>query len=133
MSRKTTKSRLIFTPKETNRVAKNYIALDTLHSSLDSNEFNHVFARDTAKEIWDTLETTYEGTSQVCESKISLYVHQYKLLKMLLGESIKDMYIQFTKIINNLKSLEKPYNNEEMVMKVLQCLPRSKWGPKDTN
>jgi len=36
----------------------------------------------------------------------------------------------FTEIINNLKSLGKTYTNEEMVRKVLICLPRSKWEPE---
>jgi len=53
------------------------------------------------------LETTHEGISQVRESKISLYVHQYELLKMLPEESIKDMYMRFIEIFNNLKSFGK--------------------------
>jgi len=35
-------------------------------------------------------------------------------------------------IINNLKSLGKTYLNEEMVKKLLQCLPRSKPAHKFT-
>ena len=44
-------------------------------------------------------------------------------------ESIKDMYMCFTKIINKLNSLWKTYTNKEMVRKVLRSLPRSKRGP----
>jgi len=35
-------------------------------------------------------------------------------------------------ITNNLKSLGKMYINEEMVRKILRCLPKNKWGPKVT-
>ena len=49
---------------------------------------------------------------------------------MLPRESIEDMCICFTKIINDLKSLWKTYINEEKVR--LQCLLRSKLGPKVT-
>jgi len=46
-------------------MAKNYRGLNILFCSLDSSEFNQVFASDTTKEGLDILETTYEGTSQV--------------------------------------------------------------------
>jgi len=49
----------------------------------------------------------------------SIYVYQYKLFKILPGESIKDMYILFSGTINNLKSFEKIYTKEEMVRKVM--------------
>ena len=49
---------------------------------------------------------------------------------MLHGESIKHMYMRFTEIIKNLKSLGKTNTNDEMVRKMSQCLPRRKWGHK---
>jgi len=85
-------------------VSKIYRVLNILFCDLDSNEFNYVFACDTCKEVWDILETAHEGTSQVREFKISLYVHQYELFEMLHGKSIKDKYMSFTKMINNLTS-----------------------------
>ena len=42
------------------------------------------------------------------------------------------MFTRFTDITNNLKSLGKTYTNEEMVRKILRCLPKNKWGPKVT-
>jgi len=51
---------------------------------------------------------------------------------MQLDKTIKEMFTRFTNIINNLKSLGKTYTNEEIVRKILQCLPKSKWGPKVT-
>ena len=87
---------------------------------------------ESAKEIWDKLVMTYEGTSQVREMKINMFVHQYKLFKMQPDETIKEMFTRLTDITNNLKSLGKTYTNEEMVRKSLKCLPKSKWGPKVT-
>ena len=84
-----------------------------------------------AKKIWDRLEVTHEGTSQVKESKISILVHKYKLFKMELNESIFSMYIHFTDIVNNLKNLGKSYTNSELCRKVLLSLPRS-WEAKVT-
>ena len=49
---------------------------------------------------------------------------------MLPNEYVKEMYIQLVKSLNNLKPLILTNSNEEMVRKILRCLPRFKWGPK---
>jgi len=49
---------------------------------------------------------TYEGISQVKETKINMFVHQYELFKMQSNEMIKEMFTR--------------------------CLPKNKWGPKIT-
>ena len=90
------------------------------------------FACELAKEIWDKLVVTYEGTSQVRETKINMFVHQYELFKMQPDKTIKEMFTRFTNITNNLKSLGKTYTNEEIVRKILRCLPKNEWGPKVT-
>ncbi|GAV71628.1 UBN2 domain-containing protein, partial [Cephalotus follicularis] len=77
------------------------------------------------------LEVTYEGTNQVKESKISMLVHEYELFLMHDNESISDMFTRFTTIINSLKNLGKYYPNQELVRKILRCLPKS-WTPKVT-
>ncbi|GAV68732.1 UBN2 domain-containing protein, partial [Cephalotus follicularis] len=74
---------------------------------------------------------TYEGTNQVKESKISMLVHEYELFMMHNDECISDMFTRFTTIVNSLKNLGKSYSNQELVRKILRCLPRS-WTPKVT-
>ncbi|GAV68733.1 LOW QUALITY PROTEIN: UBN2 domain-containing protein, partial [Cephalotus follicularis] len=74
---------------------------------------------------------TYEGTNQVKESKISMLVHEYELFLIHDNESISDMFTCFTTIINSLKNLGKSYPNQELVRKILRCLPKS-WTPKVT-
>ena len=76
-----------------------------------------------AKEIWDKLEVTYEGTSRVKESKINLLVTQYEVFKMVESESINEMYSRFTNIINSLKALGKTYTQPELIRKILRSLP----------
>ncbi|GAV75150.1 UBN2 domain-containing protein, partial [Cephalotus follicularis] len=77
------------------------------------------------------LEITYEGTNQVKESKISMLVHEYELFVMHDNECISDMFSRFTTIINSIKNLGKSYSNQELVRKILRCLPKS-WTPKVT-
>ena len=49
-------------------------AMNILHCALDPNEYNQIFTCESAKKIWDRLEVTHEGTSQVKESKINNWV-----------------------------------------------------------
>ena len=46
---------------------------------LDSNEFDGISSCNSTKKIWDKLEATYEGSSQVEESKMSMLVPEHKL------------------------------------------------------
>ena len=121
-----------YTSTDWEKLTKNSKAKHILYCDLDANEYNRISTCETAKQIWNKLTVTYEGTSQVRETKMNMFVHQYELFKMQADESIKDMFTRFTNITNNLKSLGKSYSNEEMVRKILRCLSKNKWGPKVT-
>src|SRR5262249_20058406 len=107
------------------------IATNILYCGLSPQEFNRVQLCKNAKEIWEKLEVTYEGTSQVKATKVSLLTHKYELFKMEEGETINDMFTRFSSILNELKGLGKEYKNAEVVRKILRCLPYS-WSPKVT-
>ncbi|GAV78446.1 zf-CCHC domain-containing protein/UBN2 domain-containing protein, partial [Cephalotus follicularis] len=57
--------------------------------------------------------------------------HEYELFFMHDNECISDMFTRFTTIVNSLKNLGKSYPNQELVRKILRCLPKS-WNPKVT-
>ncbi|GAV78125.1 UBN2 domain-containing protein, partial [Cephalotus follicularis] len=67
--------------------------------------------------------------NRISSSKISMLVHEYELFMMHDHESISDMFTRFTTIINSLKNLGKSYPNQELVRKILRCLPKS-WTAK---
>ena len=113
------------------RIELNCKAMSSLYCALDPNEFNSVSGCDSSKEIWDKLEVTYEGTSQVKESKMSMLVHEYELFLMKKDENISEMSTRFTNIINFLKSLGKAFTNEENVRKILRSLPK-RWEANKT-
>lgn len=124
------KSEEQYTQEDFARLSKNCTAMYILYCGLDANESNRIYACESAKEIWDKLVVTYEETTQVRERKINMFFHQYELFKMQPDEMIKKMFTRFTDITNNLKSLGKTYTNEEIVRKILQCLPKNKWVPR---
>ncbi|KAH1129157.1 hypothetical protein J1N35_000535 [Gossypium stocksii] len=106
------------------KIKLNAKAMHTLFCALTVNEYNRISCNN-AKEIWDKLEVTYEGTSRVKESKISLLTLDYEFFKAKLEEKIKEMSDHFTHIINGLKALRKIYPNKDMVKKMLNCLSTS--------
>ncbi|GAV61942.1 UBN2 domain-containing protein, partial [Cephalotus follicularis] len=55
--------------------------------------------------------------------------HEYELFMMHDNENITEIFTRFTTIINCLKNLGKNYPNQELVRKILRCLPKS-WTPK---
>ncbi|GAV82651.1 zf-CCHC domain-containing protein/UBN2 domain-containing protein, partial [Cephalotus follicularis] len=55
--------------------------------------------------------------------------HEYELFLMHDNEIISEMFTRFTTIINSLKNLDKSYSNQELVRKILRCLPKC-WTPK---
>lgn len=112
-------------------IETNAKAMSILYCSLDAKEFNRISACESAKDIWEKLEVTYEGTNQVKETKIGMLVRKYELFSMMPEESISEMFTRFTDIINSLKALGKVYTNVEHVRKILWSLPK-KWEPKVT-
>ena len=59
-----------WTELEIKKVQVNYKAINTFHCALNPTEFNRISTCKTAKEIWDKLKVTHEGTSQVKESRL---------------------------------------------------------------
>ncbi|KAK2356902.1 gag-protease polyprotein [Trifolium repens] len=106
-------------------------AENILISSLGIEQFYHVSHCSTAKEMWDTLVTNFEGTNEVKISKINTLTQEFELFHMQDGETIADMQQRFVKITNKLHGLGKPITNQDATNKILRCLNRS-WQPKVT-
>nr|KYP34369.1 hypothetical protein KK1_044689 [Cajanus cajan] len=81
--------------------------------------------------MWDTLQVTHEGTSDVKRSTKNTFIREYELLRMNHGESIFYFQKRFTHLINHLVDLGRKFEEEELNLKVLQCLDRS-WQAKVT-
>ncbi|GAV78058.1 DUF4219 domain-containing protein/UBN2 domain-containing protein [Cephalotus follicularis] len=125
------KLRNTYDDNDRRRVQLNAKTKHIIICAINSNDFNRISSCISAKEMWDRLEVTYEGTNQVKEAKINMLVHDYEMFTMNENKDIKSIFSRFTNIINALQPLDKTYSNSEMVRKVLRCLPKS-WMPKVT-
>jgi len=100
-------------------------------SSLNMDEFFCVSQCKGAKELWEVLEVTHEGTNDVKRERKHALIQEYEVFKMQQGESIGEVHKRFTHIVNHLIGLGKEFDKEELNIKVLKCLDRS-WQPKVT-
>ena len=75
-----------------------------------------------AKEIWDKLKVTHEGTSQVKESKIAFISNKYEMFKMQPSESITSWFDRYITIINQLNQLAKVILEDELIKRLLKSL-----------
>ena len=74
------------------------------------------------------LEVTHEGTVDVREHTL---VSEYKAFIMKNGETISKLQTRLTHIVNHLIGLGKTFEDDELKIKILNCLTRT-WKPKIT-
>jgi hypothetical protein len=99
---------------------RNYQALNILHSSVSTKEFDKIEDALTAKDAWDTLQVNHEGSRKVRESRIKILEDELSLFSMKKDETVKEMYNRMKKITNQIKSLGgDKWGDHEIVDKLL--------------
>ncbi|VFQ83856.1 unnamed protein product [Cuscuta campestris] len=104
-------------------------AINMLYYAVNPDDYRKISCCSTAKEMWDKLEVTYEGTDQVREAKIDFLTKEYEMFRMKEHENIDDLFDRFSKIVNNLHALKKTYTDRDLVRKILRGLT-SEWRSK---
>ncbi|VFQ81967.1 unnamed protein product [Cuscuta campestris] len=104
-------------------------AINMLYCAVNPDDYRKISCCSTAKEMWDKLDVTCEGTDQVREAKIDFLTQEYEMFRMKEHENIDDMFDRFSKIVNNLHTLKKTYTDRDLVRKILRSLT-SKWRSK---
>ena len=81
-------------------------------TTLDLDEFLQVSHCEIVKEIWDILQITHEGTTEVKRARLGTLIHEYELFIMKPEESINYMQPQFIHIVSHMITLGKTFSNE---------------------
>ncbi|XP_063942736.1 uncharacterized protein LOC135150383 [Daucus carota subsp. sativus] len=102
-----------------------------LTSALAEKEYKRVNNCKSAQEMWNKLVVTYEGTTDIKDSRMDTLIQEYKNFKLQDGENIIDMETRFTRIIDELSQLGKNYTQNDKNRRVLKSLPSS-WKVKVT-
>ena len=92
---------------------------------MSCDEFFRVSQCSSAKEMWDILEVTHEGTHDFERARKHALIQEYELFRMQKGETICDVQKRFSHIVNHLMSLGKSFDKEELTIKFLKCLDRT--------
>jgi len=100
-------------------------------SDLNLDEFFKVSQCGFAKEMWDILEGTHEGTQNVKRAEKHALIQEYEIFRMMKGETILDVQKRFTHIVNHIISIAKIFEREELNIKIFKCFDRT-WQPKVT-
>jgi hypothetical protein len=124
-------NRKYFIPDQKKQYKKHHRVKGIMASALTHDEFLKIVDKSSAKTIWDSLKSTYEGNKQVREAKSNLLVQQYELFKMKDREDVETMFARFQTLGSRLHVLKKSYTIVDHVKKILRSLP-AKWRPKVT-
>ena len=98
-------------------------ALNTLFSAITNEESKKTSSTETAKEAWTILQTTYEGTKAVKDSKLQRLTTSFEEIKMEEDESFDEFYAKLKDIVNSAFYLGETIPEPMVVRKVLRFLP----------
>jgi len=101
-----------WTDEERRRAQYYCNAKNIITSSLSMDEFFRVSKCKNAKEMWDVLEVTHEGTSEVKRSRKDALIQEYELFKMQKAKSIVEVQKRYTHIVNHLMGLGKEFDKK---------------------
>nr|KYP69656.1 hypothetical protein KK1_008856 [Cajanus cajan] len=97
---------------------------NALMCALTDKEYTKVHSFKSAKQMWDTLAITYEGSLEAKCNKLSLLVRKNELFEIEENESIQVMFGRFQTIVNELSILGRTYGNFDHIDKLLRSLPK---------
>ena len=97
--------------------------LNALFSAVTNEEFKKVSSTKTTKVAWIILQTTYEGTKAVKDSKFQRLTTSFELIKMEEDESFDEFYAKLKDIVNSAFNLGETILEPKIVRKVLRSLP----------
>ena len=92
---------------------------------MSTNEFHKISHVEIAKEAWKILETTYEGTKKVKDTKLQMLTTRFEELKMGDDESFDSFYGKLNEIIIAKLNLEEKIEDAKVVRKILRSLLKS--------
>src|ERR1044072_2492234 len=102
-----------------------------LLNAISYAEYEKITDKETAKSIFDSLQMTHEGNTQVKETKPLALIKKYEAFRMEEEESVETMFSRFQMLVAGLRVLEKGYSTADHVKKIIRSL-HAKWRPMVT-
>ena len=99
--------------------------LNAIFCGVSLDEFHRISHIIIAKEAWQILETTYEGTKKVKDTKLQMLTTQFEELKMSEDESFELFYSKLNEVVIGKFNLGEKTEDSKIVRKILRSLPES--------
>ena len=100
-------------------------ALNAIFCGVSQDEFHKISHITVAKEAWEILETTYEGTKKVKDTKLQMLTTRFEELKMSEDESFDSFYSKLNEVVVSKFNLGEKTEDSNIVRKILRSLPES--------
>jgi hypothetical protein len=97
--------------------------LNAIFMVVSPNEFKKISMCEIAKEAWDILKVTHDGTKSVKNSKLQMLTSKCKEIRMLEDESFDEFYAKLNDIVNSRFNFEDKMEDTRIVRKILRSLP----------
>ena len=94
-----------------------------MFSAVTNEEFKKISSIENTKEAWTILQTTYETTKAVKDSKLYRLTTSFKKIKMEEDESLDEFYAKLKDIMNSAFNFRETIPKSKIVRKVLRSLP----------
>ena len=90
-------------------------ALNVLFSAVTNEEFKKISSTETAKEAWTILQTTYEGTKAIKDSKLQRLTTSFEEIKKEEDELFNEFYAKLKDIVNSAFNLGETIHEPKIV------------------
>ena len=94
-------------------------ALNAIFCVVSPDKFHRISHITVAKEAWEILETTYEGTKKMKDTKLQMLTTRFKELKMSEDESFDSFYSKLNEVIISKFNLGEKMEDSKIVRKIL--------------
>ena len=98
--------------------------MNALFSVVTNEEFKKISSTKTAQEAWTILQTTYEGTKAVRDSKLQQLTTSFEEIKMEENESFDEFHAKLKDVVNSAFNLGETIPEPKIIRKVLRSLPK---------
>ncbi|CAM8880776.1 unnamed protein product [Rhodiola kirilowii] len=117
------KPEALWTEEEDKASMGNSKAMNAIFSAVDENVMKLIINCEVAKEAWDILQTAFEGTDKVRNSRMQAVTTKFEEMKMKESETIAEYNTRVLELSNEASALGKPIDEERLASKVLRSLP----------
>ena len=94
--------------------------LNAIFCGVSPDEFHKISHITVAKEAWGILETTYEGTKKVEDTKLQMLTTRFEELKMGEDESFNSFYGKLNEVVVSKFNLGEKTEDSKIVRKILR-------------